>query len=156
MKGNEKIIESLNARLSEELTAVNQYFVHAEMCENWNYKKLGEAIEKRAVAEMKHAEKLIERILFLEGTPVVSKLNEMSIGSYVPEMHEHDLEAEFGAVKGYNESIRLATELGDNNTKILLESILKEEEEHVDWLEAQLDQIGQIGIQTYLAQQIYG
>jgi bacterioferritin len=156
VKGNEKIIESLNARLAEELTAVNQYFVHAEMCENWNYKKLGEAIEKRAIAEMKHAEKLIERILFLEGTPVVSKLNEMSIGSYVPEMHEHDLEAEFGAVKGYNESIRLATELGDNNTKILLESILKEEEEHVDWLEAQLDQIGQIGIQTYLAQQIYG
>ena len=155
MKGNEKIIESLNARLAEELTAVNQYFVHAEMCENWNYKQLGEAIEQRAIVEMRHAEKLIERILFLEGKPIVSKLNEMSIGSHVPEMHEHDLEAELGAVKGYNESIRLATELGDNNTKVLLESILKEEEEHVDWLEAQLDQIGQIGIQTYLAQQIY-
>jgi bacterioferritin len=156
VKGNEKIIESLNARLAEELTAVNQYFVHAEMCENWNYKLLGEAIEKRAIVEMRHAEKLIERILFLEGKPIVGKLNEITIGSHVLEMHKHDLEAEFGAVKGYNESIHLATELGDNNTKTLLESILKEEEEHVDWLEAQLDQIGQIGIQTYLAQQIYG
>lgn len=103
---------------------------------------------------MRHAKKLIERILFLEGKPIVSKLNEMTIGSHVPEMHEHDLEAELGAVKGYNKSIRLATELGDNNTKTLLESILKEEK-HIDWLEAQLDQIEQIGIQIYLAQQIY-
>jgi bacterioferritin len=155
MKGNEKMIELLNARLAEELTAINQYFVHAEMCENWNYKRLGEAIEKRAIAEMKHAEKLIERILFLEGRPIVSNLNEITIGVEVPEMHENDLGAEEGAVRGYNEGIRLATELGDNNTKVLLESILKEEEEHVDWLEAQLDQIRQIGIQNYLTQQIY-
>jgi len=149
------MIELLNARLAEELTAINQYFVHAEMCENWNYKRLGEAIEKRAIAEMKHAEKLIERILFLEGRPIVSNLNEITIGVEVPEMHENDLGAEEGAVRGYNEGIRLATELGDNNTKVLLESILKEEEEHVDWLEAQLDQIRQIGIQNYLTQQIY-
>ncbi len=155
MKGNEKMIELLNARLAEELTAINQYFVHAEMCENWNYKRLGEAIEKRAIAEMKHAEKLIERILFLEGRPIVSNLNEITIGVEVPEMHENDLGAEEGAVRGYNDGIRLATELGDNNTKVLLESILKEEEEHVDWLEAQLDQIRQIGIQNYLTQQIY-
>lgn len=149
------MIELLNARLAEELTAINQYFVHAEMCENWNYKRLGEAIEKRAIAEMKHAEKLIERILFLEGRPIVSNLNEITIGVEVPEMHENDLGAEEGAVRGYNDGIRLATELGDNNTKVLLESILKEEEEHVDWLEAQLDQIRQIGIQNYLTQQIY-
>ena len=155
MKGNDQLIESLNARLAEELTAINQYFVHAEMCENWNYKKLGDAIEKRAIAEMKHAEKLIERILFLEGKPIVSNLNEITIGSEVPEMHERDLGAEVGAVHNYNESIRLATEVGDNNTKVLLESILEEEEGHVDWLEAQLDQIKQIGIQNYLAQQIY-
>lgn len=156
MKGNEKIIESLNVRLVEELTAVNQYFVHAEMCENRNYKLLGEAIEQRSIIEMRHAEKLIERILFLEGKPIVSKLNKITTGYHVPEMHEHDLEAELGAVKGYNESIRLAMELGDNNNKTFLESILKEEEENVDWLETQLDQIEQIGIQTYLAQQIYG
>lgn len=155
MKGNEQMIEHLNARLSEELTAINQYFVHAEMCENWNYKRLGEVIEKRAIVEMKHAEKLIERILFLEGKPIVSNLNDMTIGSFVPEMHESDRRAEEGAIKGYNDSIRLASDIGDNDTKILLESILKEETEHIDWIEAQLDQINHVGIQNYLAQQIY-
>jgi bacterioferritin len=155
MKGNEKIIEHLNSRLAEELTAINQYMVHAEMCDNWNYKHLAEVIEERAKAEMKHAEKLIARILFLDGKPIVSNLNQIFIGAEVPNMHENDLGAELGAVQAYNESIRLATELGDNNTKVLLESILKEEEEHVDWLEAQLDEIKQVGIQNYLAQQIY-
>jgi bacterioferritin len=155
MKGNEKMIEHLNARLAEELTAINQYFVHAEMCENWNYKRLEEVIEKRAISEMRHAEKLIARILFLEGRPIVSNLNKMTIGSEVPEMHKHDHGAEEEAIRGYNESIRLAAELGDNNTKVLLESILKEEEEHIDWIESQQDEIKQIGIQTYLAQQIY-
>ncbi len=155
MKGNEKMIEHLNARLAEELTAINQYFVHAEMCENWNYKRLEEVIEKRAISEMRHAEKLIARILFLEGKPIVSKLNEMTIGSEVPEMHDNDHGAEEGAIRGYNESIRLAAELGDNNTKVLLESILKEEEEHIDWIESQQDEIRQIGVQNYLAQQIY-
>ena len=155
MKGNEKIIEHLNARLADELTAINQYMVHAEMCENWNYKQLDEMIQKRAIAEMRHAEKLIARILFLEGKPIVSNLNQITIGAEVPEMHENDHGAEEGAIRGYNESIRLAAEVGDNNTKVLLESILKEEEEHIDWIEAQLDQIKQIGIQNYLAEQIY-
>lgn len=155
MKGNDKIIEHLNARLAEELTAINQYMVHAEMCDNWNYKQLAEAIEKRAIDEMKHAEKLIARILFLDSRPIVSNLNQIFIGAEVPKMHENDHGAELGAVKAYNESIRLAAELGDNNTRVLLESILKEEEDHVDWLEAQLDEIKQIGVQNYLAQQIY-
>jgi len=155
MKGNDKIIEHLNARLAEELTAINQYMVHAEICDNWNYKQLAKVIEDRAKNEMKHAEKLIARILFLDGKPIVSNLNQVFIGAEVPKMHENDLGAELGAVKAYNESIRLATELGDNNTKVLLESILKDEEEHVDWIETQLDEIKQIGAQNYLAQQIY-
>jgi bacterioferritin len=155
MKGNDKIIEALNARLAEELTAINQYMVHAEMCDNWNYKQLATVIEKRAIDEMKHAEKLIARILFLEGRPIVSNLNKVFIGAEVPKMHENDHEAEEGAVQNYNQSIRLATELGDNNTRVLLESILKEEEDHIDWIEAQLDEIKQVGAQNYLAQQIY-
>lgn len=154
MKGNEKIIEHLNARLSEELTAINQYFVHAEMCENWDYNRLHGMIRKRAIDEMKHAEKLIARILFLDGKPIVSKLNRIHIGAEVTKMHENDRMAEEEAIKGYNESIRLAVELGDNGTRELLESILKEEEEHIDLLEAQLDQINQMGIQNYLVEQI--
>jgi len=155
MKGNEKIIEHLNARLAEELTAVNQYMVHAEMCGNWKYKRLDETIQKRAIAEMKHAEKLIARILFLEGLPIVSDLNQIYIGAEVPKMHEYDRGAEEVAIRGYNETIRLAVEVGDNNTRELIESILKDEEDHIDWIEAQLDQIKQIGLQTYLAEQIY-
>jgi bacterioferritin len=129
--------------------------VHAEMCDNWNYKQLAEAIEKRAKDEMKHAEMLIARIIFLDGRPIVSNLNQIFIGAEVPKMHENDQGAELGAIKSYNESIRLATELGDNNTKVILESILKDEEDHIDWIEAQLDEIKQVGIQNYLAQQIY-
>jgi bacterioferritin len=155
MKGNDKIIEHLNARLAEELTAINQYMVHAEMCDNWGYKQLAEAIEKRAKDEMKHAEMLIARILFLDGIPIVSNLNQIFIGAEVPKMHENDHGAELGAIKSYNENIRLATELGDNNTKVILESILKDEEDHIDWIEAQLDELKQIGAQNYLAQQIY-
>ncbi len=155
MKGNEKIIEHLNARLSEELTAINQYMVHAEMCENWKYKKLDETIQKRAIVEMRHAEKLIERILFLEGQPIVSHLNQIKIGADVPKIHEYDRGAEEVAIRGYNDTIRLAAELGDNNTKVLLESILKDEEDHIDWIEAQLDQIKQTGVQNYLVEQIY-
>ena len=154
MKGNEKIIAALNARLADELTAINQYMVHSEMCANWGYEQLHKAIEKRAVEEMKHAEALIERILFLEGLPVVSVLNEIRIGSEVEAQHRNDLAAEHTAVKAYNQDIRLATELGDNGTRELLESILKEEEQHVDWLEAQLDQIQQMGKQNYLVEQI--
>ncbi len=155
MKRHEKIIEHLNARLTEELTAINQYMVHSEMCENWNYIRLNDAIEKRAIVEMKHAEKLIERILFLEGRPIVSNLNQINIGPEVPDMHKNDLDSEYGAVHGYNDSIHVAGELGDEGTRKILEAILKEEEEHVDWLEAQLDQIKQTGVQNYLAEQIY-
>jgi bacterioferritin len=154
MKGNDKVIESLNARLTEELTAINQYMVHAEICENWGYKKLHEVVEKRAMTEMRHAEKLIARIIFLEGMPIVSNLNKVNIGSEVEKQINNDWHAEAGAVKGYNESIRLATELGDNGTKELLDSILKDEEDHIDELEAQLDQIKQMGIANFLVPQV--
>jgi bacterioferritin len=154
MKGNEKVIVSLNARLTEELTAISQYMVHAEMCDNWGYKKLHEVIEKRAMVEMKHAEKLIARIIFLEGIPMVSKLNKMNIGQDVEKQLKSDWQAEFGAVKAYNESIRLATELGDNGTKELLDAILKDEEAHIDELESQLDQVKQMGIKNFLVPQV--
>lgn len=154
MKGNEKIIEALNARLAEELGATLQYMLHAEMCENWGYGKLHEVLEKRAITEMGHWEKLVERILFLEGKPIVTKMGPVAIGPDVPQIHRRDLDAEYEAVKAYNDTIRLAAELGDHNTKVLLEGILKDEEEHVDWLEAQLDLIGQMGLENYLAQQI--
>jgi bacterioferritin len=154
MKGNEKIIDVLNALLADELTAVNQYIVHSEMCANWGYDELHEAHEKRAIDEMKHAEKLIGRVLFLEGKPIVSKLLAMHIGAEVPDQLKNDLEAEYGAVKGYNEGIRLCVELADNGTRVLLESILADEEAHIDWLEAQLDQIRQMGLSTYLVEQV--
>lgn len=154
MKGNERIIEHLNARLAEELGAINQYMVHSEMCENWKYERLHEVIEKRAFAEMRHAEKLIERILYLEGRPIVTNLMEVHIGPEVEKMHSNDLQSEMVAIRGYNESIRLAQEMGDNGTKVILEEILKQEEEHVDWLEAQLDQLRQVGSQNYLTEQI--
>jgi bacterioferritin len=154
MKGNDKIIERLNVLLADELTAINQYMVHSEMCANWGYEHLHEAAEKRAIAEMKHAEKLIGRIIFLEGRPVVSALNKINIGADVETQHKNDWAAEDGAVKAYNEGIRLAVEVGDNGSRELLESILKDEEDHIDWLEAQLDQIKQMGIQIYLVEQV--
>jgi bacterioferritin len=154
MKAKPKIIEKLNALLADELTAINQYIVHSEMCANWGYERLHEAIEKRAITEMKHAEKLIERILFLDGIPIVSKLNKIEIGSDVKAQFENDLDAERMAVQAYNEGIQLAVESGDNGTRALLESILADEEHHVDWLEAQLDQIEQIGIENYLTEQM--
>jgi bacterioferritin len=153
MKGQAKVIEELNARLAEELTAINQYMVHAEICENWGYERLHGLIQKRAIDEMKHAEKLISRIIFLEGMPIVSKLNQINIGADVEKQHKNDHGAEADAIKGYNASIKIATELGDNGTRELLESILKEEEDHIDAIEAQLDQIKQMGIQTYLGEQ---
>lgn len=154
MKGNDKIIETLNALLADELTAINQYMVHSEMCADWEYEKLHEVNEKRAIDEMKHAESLIGRIIFLEGAPTVSKLNKIAIGADVETQIRNDREAEVGAVKAYNDAIAQAVELGDNGTRELLESILKDEEAHLDWLEAQLDQIGQMGIQNYLAMQV--
>ena len=154
MKGNERLMAELNARLSEELTAVNQYMVHSEMCDNWGYGRLHGAVEKRAIDEMKHAEKLIARLLFLEGLPIVSKLADIHIGADVTAQLKNDLQAEYDADRAYNETIRLAVEVGDNGTRELLESILADEEVHIDWLEAQLDQIEQIGIQHYLVEQI--
>lgn len=154
MKGNEKILEKLNDLLSDELTAINQYMVHSEMCADWTYEKLHEAAEKRAIDEMKHAERLIGRILFLEGIPVVSNLKKIHIGSDVEEQHENDQVSETDAVKAYNNGIRLAVEVGDNGTRELLESILKDEENHLDWLEAQIELIRQIGLPTYLVEQI--
>jgi bacterioferritin len=154
MKGNDKIIERLNARLSEELAAVNQYMVHAGLCENWGYEKLHKSVEKRAIDEMKHAERLIGRIIFLEGRPTVSSLAAINIGIDVPAQFKNDLAGESGAIQAYNLDIKAAGELGDNGTKQLLESILGDEEAHLDWLEAQLDQIGQMGLQAYLAQQM--
>ncbi|NTW83755.1 MAG: bacterioferritin [Chlorobiaceae bacterium] len=154
MKGNPQLIEKLNSLLSEELTAINQYMVHSEMCDNWGYQKLHKADEKRAIDEMRHAEKLIGRILFIEGTPIVSNLNKISIGDTVEKQHKKDHSAESDAIASYNEGIRLAVKVGDNGTKELLDTILMEEEAHIDWIEAQLDQINQMGIQNYLSDQI--
>jgi len=154
MQGNERVLAKLNELLADELTAINQYMVHAEMCDNWGYGELDEAIEARAIAEMKHAEKLIARILFFEGRPIVSNLNPIHIGADVPTQHKNDWQAERGAIESYNQGVRLAAEVGDNGTRELLESILAEEEEHIDWIEAQQDQIAQMGIENYLAQQI--
>ena len=153
MKGNDKIIEKLNALLADELTAISQYMVHSEMCADWDYKKLHEAVEKRAIEEMKHAEKLIGRILFLEGKPVVSKLNPMSIGATVEEQLKNDADAETGAIKAYNEGIKICMEVGDSGSRELIEDNVEDEEERLDWLEAQLDQIKQMGLQNYLLSQ---
>jgi bacterioferritin len=137
--------------LADELTAINQYVVHAEMDENWGYGKLKKLVSGRAVTEMKHAEKLIERILFLEGIPVVSKLNTIRIGADIPKQLAHDLVAEMVAVKNYNTAIKVAVEVGDNATKELLEGILKDEDDHVNAIEEKQDQIEQMGIQQFLA-----
>ena len=154
MKGNEQVIAKLNFFLADELTAISQYMVHSEMCANWGYQHLHKAIEKRAIDEMKHAEKLIGRILFLEGKPVVNELNQIHIGETVDAQLQNDLEAEAGAIKSYNEAIRLCLELGDGGSRELIEANLHDEENHLDWLEAQLDQINQMGLQNYLQVQV--
>lgn len=154
MKGNEKVIALLNDFLADELTAISQYMVHSEMCANWGYEKLHKHTEKRAIDEMKHAEKLIGRILFLEGQPIVSQLKKISIGAGVESQLKNDLEAEAEAIKAYNDGIRLCMELGDNGSRELIEDNLEDEEEHLDWLEAQLDQINQMGLQNYLLAQV--
>ena len=154
MRGNPDIIKTLNELLAEELTAINQYMVHSEMCHNWGYERLHKAIEKQALDEMHHAEWLIERILFLEGTPSVSKLNAMQIGKSAEEIVARDHDAELRAVKGYNDAIRQAVEVGDNGTRELFDKVLKDEESHADWGEEQQDQIGQMGLQNYLAKQV--
>lgn len=154
MKGQEAIIKTLNELLADELTAINQYMVHSEMCEDWGFGKLHEAIEKRAITEMKHAESLIGRILFLEGGPTVSKLNQILIGGDVEKQFRNDLAAEAAAITSYNAGIKQAVELLDNGTRDLLQSILNDEEGHLDWLESQLELISQMGIQNYLADQM--
>jgi bacterioferritin len=154
MKGHEQIINTLNELLADELTAINQYIVHSSICEDWMYDELHEAIEKRAITEMKHAEKLINRILFLEGMPIVSNLKKINIGKDIEAQLKNDLNAEYEAVKAYNKGIHTAVEFSDHGTRELLESILTDEEEHVDWIEAQLEQISQMGIQNYLVEQL--
>ena len=154
MQGNEKVIERLNARLADELTAVNQYMVHAEMCDNWGYEHLHEAIQKRAIEEMKHAERLIGRILFLEGRPAVSKLNKMTIGNEVPKMFASDHAFEADAIKSYNTAIKVCGEAKDFATRELLESILKDEDAHIDGIEEVQDQIKQMGLPVFLSIQV--
>ncbi len=154
MKGHQEVIDILNKALAEELTSINQYMLHSEMCEDWGYGKLHGVIEARAITEMKHAEKLIGRILFLEGMPILSELEPLHIGSTVQKQLENDHEAELEAVKLYNEAVALTTKLADNGTKILVESILTDEEDHIDWIEEQLDQIEQMSIQVWLNHQI--
>jgi bacterioferritin len=154
MKGNPKLIAKLNALLADELTAINQYMVHSEMCDNWGYEKLHKAIEARAIVEMKHAEKLIGRILFLEGVPVVSKLGPLMIGADVPHMFTNDHKFEETVIKGYNEGIVLAGEVKDFATREVLEAILKDEDGHIDGIEEIQDQIGQMGLQIFLTTQV--
>lgn len=154
MKGNTKLIDILNSLLSEELTAINQYMVHAEMAANWDYKKLHDHFEKRAFKEMKHAEILIERILFLEGIPVVSNLREIRIGSDVPKQLANDLGLENGAVRDYNNAIVTAGEVGDYATREILERILQDEDKHVDEIEALQDQIGHMTLPIFLSTQV--
>lgn len=154
MKGHPEVIDKLNELLIEELTAINQYFLHAEMCGDWGYERLHELIEKRSRQEMKHAEVLMERILFLEGMPIVSQLNKITIGETVMKQLENDQKAEQDAVKMYNDAVALTSKLGDNGSKVLVESILTDEEEHLDWIEEQLDQIDQMGYQNYLNNQV--
>ncbi len=154
MKGNVQLIAALNALLADELTAVSQYMVHSEMCANWGYKKLHEHFEKRAIDEMKHAESLIGRILFLEGLPIVSKLTKLTIGSEIPKMLVNDLAHEMVAVKGYNAGIELAGKVADYATRELLEKILKDEDGHVDGIEEMQDQIGHMTLPLFLTTQL--
>jgi bacterioferritin len=154
MKGNEKLIQTLNSLLSDELTAINQYMVHSEMSADWGYIKLHEHFEKRAIDEMKHAEKLIGRILFLEGIPIVSNYRKITIGSDTPKQLASDHASENDAIKSYNEAIKLASDVSDNATKEMLENILKDEDSHIDDIEALQDQISQMTLQVFLSIQV--
>ena len=154
MKGNLELIKVMNSLLADELTAINQYMVHSEMCENWGYGKLHLAIRSQAMDEMHHAEWLIERIIFFDGAPTVSKLNAIKIGKTVSDMISNDNGDELEAVRAYNDAIKLAREVGDQGTADLLTKILKMEEGHVDWAEIQRAQIDQMGLENYLVSQI--
>ena len=154
MKSDGKLIQALNGLLADELTSINQYVVHTEMAENWGYGKLQKFVGARSRTEMQHAAKLIERILFLEGVPIVGTLNKINIGADVPLQCANDLAAEMTAVASYNRAIKLAADLGDNATRDILEGILKDEDRHVNEIEGQLDQIKQMGIQQFLGAQV--
>jgi bacterioferritin len=155
MRGNDKVIAELNRALREELTAINQYFVHAEMCHNWGYHKLGSYIRKQAIDEMKHAEELIERVLFLDGTPTMEPLA-LNVGQNVRAQIESDLKLEVGAVAMYNNAVAIARDNGDDQSRDLFSKLLKDEEAHVDWLEAQLHMMKEMGYERYLTMQTEG
>ena len=155
MRGNDKVIAELNEALREELTAINQYFIHAEMCHNWGYHRLGSYIRKQSIDEMKHAEQLIERILFLDGTPKMESL-ELTVGGNVRAQLEADLKLEVNAVGMYNKAIQISRDAGDDQSRELFSKLLKDEEEHVDWLEAQVHQITEMGYERYLSLQAEG
>jgi len=154
MKGDPKLIATLNFLLADELTAINQYMVHSEMCDNWGYGKLHKTIEKRAITEMKHAETLIGRILFLEGLPIVSDLKKIHIGADIPKMLANDHEAEAGANKAYNAAIKLAGDVKDYATREILEGILHDEDAHIDEIEELQDQVGQMTLPIFLTTQV--
>jgi len=154
MKGNADVIQVLNDVLCAELTGINQYFIHAMMCANWRYKRLAEHSRKESVEEMRHAQELIERILYLDGVPNMQKYMKVNVGQTVPEQHEYDLDLEKDAVARLNKGVELSRAKDDNGTRALLEKILRDEEEHVDWLESQLQQIQDMGLQNYLALQV--
>jgi bacterioferritin len=155
MRGNDQVIKKLNEALREELTAINQYFVHAEMCHNWGYHRLGDYIRKQSIGEMKHAEEVLERIIFLEGVPQMEPLP-LTIGADVRAQLRNDLDLELKAVVMYNDAVKVSQQAGDNGSRELFERLLKDEEEHVDFLEAQVGLIDQIGYERYLSQQISG
>ena len=154
MKGHEQVIHLLNEVLTAELTAINQYFIHARMCENWGYKRLWKKVREESIGEMRHADRLIERILYLEGVPNLQRLGKVNVGQTVPEQLRLDLEVERTAVSALNAGIEMCRTAGDNGTRDLLEEILKAEEDHIDWIEEQLELIKQVGEGHYLAQQI--
>jgi bacterioferritin len=155
MRGNKKVIDQLNLALREELTAINQYFLHAEMCHNWGYHALGDFIKKQSIDEMKHAEELIERLLFLDATPTMNPM-ELNVGGNVKAQLDADLKLETNAVAMYNKAVSIAREQGDDQSRELFSKLLKDEEEHVDWLEAQMHQIKEMGYERYLSNQTQG
>ncbi|HWR37240.1 MAG TPA: bacterioferritin [Clostridia bacterium] len=154
MKGDPKVIDLLNQVLKAELTAINQYFLHAEMCENWGYERLAKKIRKESIEEMQHAEKLMERILYLDGTPNMSDYFRINIGQSVEQQFKNDLQVEYDAVKRLNDGINICNSVNDGGSRQLVEDILRDEEEHIDWLEAQLHAISETGIQNYLTEQL--
>jgi bacterioferritin len=154
MKGDPKVIAVLSEVLKAELTAINQYFLHAEMCENWGYERMAKKIRKESIEEMVHAEKCIERILYLDGTPNMSDYLKINIGNTLEQQIKNDVALEYDAVKRLNEGMKIAEDHHDNGSRDLLRNILIDEEHHIDWLEAQLHAIGEMGIQNYLAQQL--